>query len=118
MGATQVPHAEILAAVKPQLAKDGVELDIVVFSYYVQPNLQVADKQLDANFFQHRLYLNTFNKDGKTNLVGVAQVHVEPFGGYSKKIKNLAICRMAPRSLYRMIRPTAIAPCYCCKNRA
>lgn len=90
VGATQVPHAEILAAVKPQLAKDGVELDIVVFSDYVQPNLQVADKQLDANFFQHRPYLNTFNKDGKTNLVAVAQVHVEPFGGYSKKIKNLA----------------------------
>ena len=56
----------------------------------MQPNLQVADKQLDANFFQHRPYLNTFNKDGKTNLVAVAQVHVDPFGGYSKKIKNLA----------------------------
>lgn len=90
VGATQVPHAEILEAVKPQLAKDGVELDIKVFSDYVQPNLQVADKQLDANFFQHRPYLDTFNKDGKTNLVAVAQVHVEPFGGYSKKIKALS----------------------------
>ncbi len=90
VGATQVPHAEILEVVKPQLAKEGVELDIKVFSDYVQPNLQLADKQLDANFFQHKPYLDSFNKDRKATLVPVAPVHVEPFGGYSKKIKNLS----------------------------
>lgn len=90
VGATQVPHAEILEVVKPQLAKEGVELDIKVFNDYVQPNLQLADKQLDANFFQHKPYLDTFNKDRKATLVPVALVHVEPFGGYSKKIKSLA----------------------------
>ncbi|CCJ51453.1 MetQ/NlpA family ABC transporter substrate-binding protein [Bordetella parapertussis] len=90
VGATQVPHAEILEVVKPALAKEGVELDIKVFTDYVQPNLQLADKQLDANFFQHQPYLDTFNKDRKTNLVSVGLVHVEPFGGYSKKIKSLA----------------------------
>ncbi|AOB28617.1 MULTISPECIES: MetQ/NlpA family ABC transporter substrate-binding protein [Bordetella] len=90
VGATQVPHAEILEVVKPVLAKEGVELDIKVFTDYVQPNLQLADKQLDANFFQHQPYLDTFNKDRKTDLVSVGLVHVEPFGGYSKKIKSLA----------------------------
>ncbi|AZY50495.1 MetQ/NlpA family ABC transporter substrate-binding protein [Bordetella avium] len=90
IAATQVPHAEILEVVKPVLAKEGVDLDIKVFSDYVQPNLQVADKQLDANFFQHKPYLDSFNRDRKTNLVPVALVHVEPFGGYSKKIKKLA----------------------------
>ncbi|KCB22680.1 MetQ/NlpA family ABC transporter substrate-binding protein [Bordetella hinzii] len=89
IAATQVPHAEILEVVKPVLAKEGVELDIKVFSDYVQPNLQVADKQLDANFFQHKPYLDSFNKDRKTSLVPVALVHVEPFGAYSKKIKKL-----------------------------
>lgn len=90
VGATQVPHAEILEVVKPVLAKEDVDLDIKVFSDYVQPNLQLADKQLDANFFQHKPYLDTFNKDRKTTLVSVALVHVEPFGGYSKKLKSLA----------------------------
>ncbi|SPU49033.1 D-methionine ABC transporter substrate-binding protein [Bordetella trematum] len=89
IAATQVPHAEILEVVKPVLAKEGVTLDIKVFSDYVQPNLQVADKQMDANFFQHKPYLDTFNKDRKTDLVPVALVHVEPFGAYSKKIKSL-----------------------------
>ena len=53
IGATEVPHAQLLEQVKPGLAKNGVALDIKVFSDYVQPNLQVADKDLDANFFQH-----------------------------------------------------------------
>ncbi len=90
VGATQVPHAEILEVVKPVLAKEGVDLDIKVFSDYVQPNLQLADKELDANFFQHKPYLDTFNKDRGTHLVSVGLVHVEPFGGYSRKIKSLA----------------------------
>jgi len=89
IAASEVPHAQILEQVKPALAKEGVELDIKVFSDYVQPNLQVADKQLDANFFQHQPYLDTFNKDRGTSLVAVAQVHIEPFGAYSRKIKSL-----------------------------
>ena len=88
VGATQVPHAEILEVVKPQLAKEGVELDIKVFSDYVQPNLQLNDKQLDANFFQHKPYLESFSKDRKATLVPVALVHVEPFGGYSRRSRT------------------------------
>jgi D-methionine transport system substrate-binding protein len=90
VAATQVPHAEILEFVKPTLAKEGVDLDIKVFSDYVQPNLQTVDKQVDVNFFQHRPYLEAFNRDRKADLVAVAAVHVEPFGAYSRKIKGLS----------------------------
>ncbi len=89
VAATPVPHAEILEFVKPQLAKEGVDLQIKVFTDYVQPNLQVAQKRLDANFFQHQPYLDEFNKSRGTDLVTVAQVHVEPFGIYSQKIRKL-----------------------------
>ncbi|QLG87820.1 MetQ/NlpA family ABC transporter substrate-binding protein [Chitinibacter bivalviorum] len=90
VGATAVPHAEILEFIKPTLAKQGVELDIKVFTDYVQPNVQVAEKKLHANFFQHQPYLTEFNKGKGTTLVSVAGVHVEPFGAYSTKVKKLA----------------------------
>lgn len=92
VGATAVPHAELLNHVKPQLKAEGIDLQVVEFSDYVQPNLAVNDKQLDANFFQHTPYLNTFNKDRKTSLQVVpgGEVHVEPFGVYSRKLKALA----------------------------
>ena len=89
IAATAVPHAEILEFIKPALANDGVELDIKVFNDYVQPNLQVAEGRLDANFFQHKPYLDEFNKGRGTDLVSVANVHVEPFGIYSSKLKSL-----------------------------
>ncbi len=89
LAASAVPHAEILNFVKPALAKEGVELDVKVFTDYVQPNVQVAEKRLDANFFQHQPYLDEFNKSRGTSLVSVGGVHVEPFGAYSSKIKNL-----------------------------
>jgi len=89
VAASAVPHAEILEFVKPTLAKEGVDLKITVFNDYVQPNVQVAEKRMDANFFQHQPYLDEFNKGKGTDLVSVAKVHVEPFGAYSDKIKNL-----------------------------
>jgi D-methionine transport system substrate-binding protein len=92
IAASAIPHAEILEFVKPLLKTQGVLLEIKVFTDYVQPNLQVAEKQLDANFFQHRPYLDAFNAAHGTNLVAVAssEVHIEPFGAYSKKIRSLA----------------------------
>ena len=90
VAATAVPHAEILEFVKPKLAKEGVELDVKVFTDYVQPNVQVAEKRLDANFFQHKPYLDEFNKNKGTSLVPVVAVHVEPFGAYSTKVKKVA----------------------------
>lgn len=89
VAATPVPHAELLEHVKPVLAKEGVDLDIKVFTDYIQPNQQVADGHIDANFFQHKPYLDSFNKDHDTHLVSVGLVHVEPFGAYSSKIKDI-----------------------------
>ena len=89
VAASPVPHAEILEFVKPALAKEGVNLKVKVFTDYVQPNVQVAEKRLDANFFQHQPYLDEFNKAKGTHLVSVAAVHLEPLGAYSSKYKKL-----------------------------
>ncbi|CAK13060.1 MetQ/NlpA family ABC transporter substrate-binding protein [Pseudomonas entomophila] len=89
VAATPVPHAEILKFVQPQLAKEGVELKVKEFTDYIQPNVQVAEKRLDANFFQHQPYLDEFNKAKGTQLVSVTGVHLEPLGAYSTKLKKL-----------------------------
>lgn len=89
VAATAVPHAELLEFVKPKLAEQGVTLNVKVFTDYVQPNIQVAEKRLDANFFQHQPYLDEFNKGKGTDLISVAGVHIEPFGAYSSKHKLL-----------------------------
>ena len=90
VAATPVPHAELLEVVQPMLAEQGVELDIKVFTDYVQPNVQVADGHLDVNFFQHKPYLDSFNAERDADLVVVGLVHVEPFGAYSQKINTLS----------------------------
>ena len=89
VGATPVPHAEILKVIQPILAKDGVELKIVEFTDYVRPNVALAEKELDANFFQHLPYLQQFAADRKLDLVSLIAVHIEPMGVYSKKIKSV-----------------------------
>ncbi len=89
VAATAVPHAEILEFVKPELANQGITLDIKVFTDYVQPNTQVNEGRIDANFFQHQPYLDNFNENRKTQLVSVAGIHVEPFGAYSVKHDSL-----------------------------
>lgn len=90
VGATAVPHAEILEVVKPLLEKEGIKLDIVEFNDYVQPNLALNDKELDANFFQHEPYLQNFMEEHKeVKLKNAAGIHIEPMGVYSKKVKDL-----------------------------
>ena len=85
VGATAVPHAEILEAAKPLLEKEGIKLDIVEFNDYVQPNLALNDKELDANFYQHDPYLQNFMEEHKeVKLVSAGGVHI-----YSKKVKDL-----------------------------
>ncbi|MBD2871224.1 MetQ/NlpA family ABC transporter substrate-binding protein [Paenibacillus arenilitoris] len=88
VGASPVPHAKILEYVKPMLKEQGVNLEIIEFNDYVQPNTQLYEKQIDANFFQHTPYLEQFNADKGYDLVNVAGVHIEPFGAYSKKVKT------------------------------
>ena len=90
VAATAVPHAEILQVVKPILEKQGVTLDVRVFNDYVQPNDQLVQKQVDANYFQTKPYLDAYNRDRKTQLVTVVGVHIEPFGAYSRRVKSLA----------------------------
>ena len=90
VGASPVPHAEILEAIKPELEKDGVKLEIVEFNDYVQPNLATNDKEIDANFFQHEPYLKNFMQEHpEVKLVNVLGVHIEPMGIYSHKVKKL-----------------------------
>ncbi|HQA61301.1 MAG TPA: MetQ/NlpA family ABC transporter substrate-binding protein [Tepidanaerobacteraceae bacterium] len=90
VGASPVPHAEILNVVKPLLEAEGIELQIVEFADYNQPNLRLADKDLDANYFQHIPYLESFSNDHNLDLTYTAKVHIEPMGIYSEKIKDIS----------------------------
>lgn len=90
VGATAVPHAEILEVVEPILAEQGLTLDVRVFNDYVQPNDQLVQKQIDVNYFQTEPYLDAYNRDRGTALVTVTGVHIEPFGAYSRKHASLA----------------------------
>lgn len=92
VAASPIPHAEILEFVKPQLKAQGIDLQVRVYTDYVQPNLVVDDRQVDANYFQHRPYLSAFNRDRNTQVREVpgSGVLIEPFGGYSRKIKSVA----------------------------
>ncbi|GIP44861.1 TonB-dependent receptor [Paenibacillus sp. J45TS6] len=88
VGASPVPHAEILEQVKPILAEEGIDLEITIFNDYVQPNVQLSQSQLDANFFQHKPYLDDQNKTRGLNLVALNNVHVEPIGAYSNTVTS------------------------------
>lgn len=89
VGATPVPHAEILEVVKPLLAKEGVDLQVIEFTDYVQPNLALDSGDLDANYFQHIPYLEQFSADHRLKLTFSAKVHVEPMAVFASKIKSL-----------------------------
>ena len=90
IGATPVPHVEILEIVKPLLKAKGYDLEIIEFTDYVTPNIALDEGELDANFFQHLPYLEQFNKNKNTSLVKTVNVHLEPMAIYSKSIKNLS----------------------------
>lgn len=89
VGASVTPHAEILNEAKEILAEKGITLKVVEFSDYVQPNTNVESGDLDANYFQHVLYLNQFNKDNGTHIVQAAAIHYEPFGIFAGKTKAI-----------------------------
>lgn len=90
IGASTVPHAEILEFVKPMLAKEGIDLQITEYTDYVIPNTAVESHELDANYFQHVPYMDSFNKENGTHLVSAVAVHYEPMGVYAGKTKSLA----------------------------
>jgi len=89
VGATPIPHAEVLYVVKPLLEKEGINLEVIEFTDYVQPNIQLAEKELDANYFQHIPYLEDFSKEHNLDLTYTTKVHIEPMGIYSQKINDL-----------------------------
>ena len=89
VAANPVPHAEILNQIKPLLAKEGVDLQIIEFTDYIQPNMALSSHEVDANFFANVPYQNNFNKDHGANFVSFAPVHIEPLAIYSQKIKDL-----------------------------
>lgn len=82
VAASPTPHAEILNVAKEVLAEQGIDLEVVEFSDYVQPNLVTENGEVDANYFQHTPYLDSFNEENGTHLVSVGAVHYEPFGIY------------------------------------
>ena len=90
VGASITPHAEILAQCKPILAEQGIDLEVVEYTDYVQPNTALEEGSLDANYFQHINYLNWFNGEYGTHLVSAASVHYEPFGIYAGKVSAIA----------------------------
>ncbi|KYD07699.1 MetQ/NlpA family ABC transporter substrate-binding protein [Saccharococcus caldoxylosilyticus] len=89
VGASNVPHAEILEKAKPILKEKGIDLKIVTFQDYVLPNKALADKEIDANYFQHIPYLEAQKKEHGYDFVNAGGIHIEPIGVYSKKYKSL-----------------------------
>lgn len=90
VGATSTPHGEILEFVKDKLAEQGYDLQITIYDDYVLPDKAVADGELDANYYQHTPYLNSFNEANVTDLVSAASIHYEPFGLYANGIASVA----------------------------
>lgn len=90
VAATSVPHAEILEAAKPILAEQGWDLEVTEFQDYVQPNEVVEAGDMDANYFQHTPYLDSFNEEKGTHLVSVGEIHYEPLGIYPGTISDLS----------------------------
>jgi len=89
VGASSTPHAEILEQAKAALAAEGYTLKIVVYDDYVLPNKALADGELDANYFQHTPYLNSYNASNGTDLIAAASIHYEPFGIYGNGVTDL-----------------------------
>lgn len=89
VGATPEPHAEMLNLVKDDLAAQGITLNVIEFTDYVTPNEALESGQIDANFFQHVPYMDSFNKERGFHLVNAGGIHVEPLAVYSKKVASL-----------------------------
>ncbi|EIJ80660.1 NLPA lipoprotein [Bacillus methanolicus PB1] len=89
VGASNVPHAEILEKAKPLLAEKGIDIKIETFQDYVLPNQALDEGELDANYFQHIPYLETQKKEHGYDFVNAGGIHIEPIGVYSKKYKSL-----------------------------
>lgn len=89
VGASNIPHAEILEKAKPILKEEGLEIEVQVFSDYILPNRALEDKEIDANYFQHIPYMELQMKEEGYKFANAGGIHIEPIGIYSKKHKSL-----------------------------
>lgn len=89
VGASPVPAGDILNFVKPKLAEKGINLKVIEFSDYIQPNLALADKEIDANFFQHKPFMDKFAADRGLKLHAMPGIFIAPIALYSNKIKDV-----------------------------
>ena len=89
VGATPEPHAAMLNLIKEDLEAQGYQLEIIEFTDYVTPNQALESGEIDANFFQHLPYLETFNAEHNTNLVSAGGIHIEPMALYSSKVSSI-----------------------------
>lgn len=90
VGATPEPHADLLNLIKDDLKAEGITLEVIEFNDYVIPNEAVESGEIDANYFQHIPYLESFNQEKGFHLVNAAGIHVEPFALYSKSLKAVS----------------------------
>ena len=90
VGATPEPHATLLNLVKSDLAEQGINLEVVDFTDYVTPNEALESGDIDANFFQHLPYLESFNKERNYHLKNAGGIHIEPIALYSKKVDSIS----------------------------
>ena len=97
VGATPEPHADLLNLIKDDLKAEGVDLKIIEFTDYVTPNEAVESGEIDANYFQHIPYLESFNSERGFHLVNAGGIHVEPIALYSKKVKSLSALKNKAR---------------------
>ena len=104
IGASPSPHADILKVAKKELKKEGYELEIKEYSDYVQPNTALESGDLDANYFQHKPYLDDFNKQKKTHLVSAGTIHYEPFGIFPGKTKTLKALKNGDKALMEQMK--------------
>ncbi len=89
VGATPVPHAEMLMLVVDNLAEQGITLEIIEFTDYVTPNEAVENGEIHANFFQHVPYMDSFNDERGYSLVNAGGIHIEPIAMYSNTLDSL-----------------------------
>ena len=89
IGVSPVPHGEIIKGVLPELEAAGLDVEIVEFDDYIQPNKQLAAGDLDANYFQHKPYLDEFKEQNKLDLTSIGNVHIEPIAVYSDSLTSL-----------------------------
>lgn len=89
IGVSPTPHGEIVESLREEFKKEGLDVEVVVFTDYVQPNLALNDKEIDLNYFQHIPYLKEFCESRNLDLVSIANVHLEPIGLYSTKYSSI-----------------------------